>query len=145
MRQIKWLGFIFVLIFMAGFVSPDAHASNMGRKLNRGLTNIVTSPLELVVQPARVIKVDKEYALAPLSGLGKGFYFMLARLFSGVYELVTFPIPIPFHYESFFQPETVFDGLQAVREENWNYPPYGFGRMEMQDDIYRRHVARIPS
>ena len=65
-------------------------------KLSRGLTNVLSSPLEI---PAAIGEIHKTHGwfrsaiLGPVTGVGK----CCVRLASGVVDVVTFPLPAPHH------------------------------------------------
>ncbi len=129
MNKHALLKFFLVLFFLVNAFANRAYADTMLRKLSRGVTNIVTSPIELAVQPARVIVVEHQRTLAPTLGLFRGVYYTLGRITAGVYDIATFPIPLPFRYEPIFEPETVFQGIEALSEiRDWPFPKYGFGQ-----------------
>lgn len=114
------------------YAKPDTYTRDTPfTKLGRGIFNLATFPLELVVQPVRVGKVDGKVAAALPAGLFQGTYFMVGRLFSSLYDVVTFPIPRPREYAPLFYPPTVFDGARSAEERVWPYPPYGFGRQPL--------------
>jgi len=69
------------------------------RKLSRGFMNMLTCPLEL---PYRIKQTSKEggkwYDTIGL-GIPKGFGMVIFRGCLGLYEFMTFPVPIPENYE----------------------------------------------
>lgn len=119
-------------------LSSNAFADSMFVKLGRGLTNIVTSPLEILVQPLRTLLVDQKVALSPAAGLFQGLYYTIARAISGAYDLVTFPVPVPKDYGSLIKPSTVFEGASSIEAGVWPYPKYGFGRVEKESQDSKR-------
>ncbi len=103
---------IIMAILLSGIFLTDALAKEQVaptpmpsalRKLGRGSINIVSGWLELFLQPTKETK-PYEMFLAVFRGFGYG----VGRTFSGVYEVLTFPIPIPSDYESVIEPESVF-------------------------------------
>jgi len=68
------------------------------RKLTRGFLNLLFGGLEIGETVCEVGREEGVTAGATY-GLLKGFCFAIARTVIGVYELVTFPIPIPADYE----------------------------------------------
>jgi putative exosortase-associated protein (TIGR04073 family) len=83
-----------------------------GRKLERGGANLLLGGIELV---RHLGPRDEGQFLPPwIIGLGKGFYFTLRRTLVGLYEVITFPFPIPGDYLPVIEPEFV-----------WEYPPAG--------------------
>ncbi len=103
------------VIFLSLFISLSsvAYADGPFQKLGRGFTNILTSPLEYVAQTVDLAE-DNHYMVAVFGGIFKGTVFMVARILTGAYDIVTFPVPLPKHYEPLMRPETVFDKLNTV-------------------------------
>ena len=110
MRKMFLIGFIFLLLLA---ISTPAYCQSPMKKLGRGLCNIVTFPLEVPEQIQRVNNQD-----GPMAGLTygilKGIGMMGVRAMVGVYELATFPIPLPKDYKPILtDPEFFFE------EKNW--------------------------
>ena len=68
-------------------------------KLGRGISNVVSSPLELSKNIGDANKSDGTFA-ALTSGLLQGLADTVGRIVIGAYEIVTFPIPIPEDYKA---------------------------------------------
>lgn len=85
------VGTMIVLSATPGYCGPL-------RKLGRGICNIITCPMELFNRSSK----SKE-ALAPdehfMAGLMQGGCMLGFRLGAGVWEVLTFPFPIPPDYE----------------------------------------------
>ena len=79
-----------------------------GRKLGRGLANVLFGWVDIF---KGVQEVDQENGLiaastyGPIYGIGKA----LERSAAGVYEIVTFPIPVSGNFEPIIEPEFVAD------------------------------------
>ncbi len=86
---------------------------NPGSKLGRGLTNVVTSPLEYILQTVKLAK-DHDGATAVFGGWANGTWFMIQRVCVGVYEIVTFPVPLPAKYGPVLDPDTSWTGFQKL-------------------------------
>jgi putative exosortase-associated protein (TIGR04073 family) len=99
---------IVVSVFISGLFVCDAFAQSPVRKLGRGLANAVTGMLEL---PQSIVDVsEEEGALAAVTyGVAKGIAMSFVRMTVGVYEVVTFPIPLPFDYAPIVEPEFMMD------------------------------------
>ncbi len=99
------------LILAVLVLTPSAQAREPFAKLGRGFTNIATSPAEIAV---RMIEIgqDHDYLTAAFGGLFKGAAYMVGRIGSGVYDILTFPAPVPAQYGPLMKPETVFDSLK---------------------------------
>lgn len=105
MKRIVSCALIIVLTF--SFLAP-AQADAM-RKLGRGLANCVTFPIEIPEQVKRTNYSDGPMA-ALTYGFIKGLAMMCTRLVVGVYEVVTFPVPVPKDYQPILtDPEFFFE------------------------------------
>jgi putative exosortase-associated protein (TIGR04073 family) len=74
------------------------------RKLGRGFANVLFGIVEV---PNQITKVTAEQGggAGTTYGVGKGLGRWLWREVVGVYEVVTFPIPLPKGYRPIMQPE----------------------------------------
>ena len=99
---------ICVAILMVINIVNACYAQDMGKKVYRGLANILTGWVEL---PKNIYDTSVEDN--PLSGLtiglAKGVGMTIVRTGAGVYETVTFPFPIPEGYAPVLEPEFVFN------------------------------------
>ncbi len=82
-----------------------------GIKLGRGLTNIVASPGEYYVQTSK-ISSDRDPMTRLFAGFLKGTCAMVERIGVGLYDVLTFPVPLPAGYQPVIQPPTVMDGIK---------------------------------
>ena len=82
--------------------APKGH--NALRKLGRGVANILFGIVEV---PNQITKATSEHGGAGgvTYGVGKGFVRWFARELTGVYEVVTFPVPFPRGYKPVMKPE----------------------------------------
>lgn len=105
-KVIKIAVICFIVIAMFG-MSTECYAQDFGKKLGRGLANILTGWIEL---PKQIYDTSvEENILAGLTmGLAKGIGMTIVRTGAGVYETVTFPFPIPEDYQPVLEPEFVF-------------------------------------
>ena len=99
-----------VIILLVSFASTVI-ADDAITKLGRGVANVATSPFEVFKGMGDVTKEDGIIAGFTV-GLFKGIFNMGKRATVGVYEVGTFPIPLPGHYapviddpEYFFEDE----------------------------------------
>lgn len=90
---------------------PVAYANDPFVKLGRGLTNIVTSPFEILVQSIEV-KKSHDHFTSLVAGPLRGIVVAGRRILTGAYEVVTFPLPIPKGYEPLWEPATIFEALE---------------------------------
>lgn len=81
--------------------------NNMLRKLGRGVANVVTGAIEVPKAIQETFYEEGPVAAASW-GLFDGIYKFVARTVVGVYEIATFPIPLPARYEPIVEPEFLF-------------------------------------
>lgn len=91
---------VFLVLFLVCVVSQASAAETtmsdelggMGKKLGRGLINVLSSPAEIPCA------MSKDMAASPgagfFTGFGKGTVFMLRRILVGATEAGTFLIPM---------------------------------------------------
>ena len=82
-----------VVAVLLGAASPAA-AQDPVHKLGRGLTNVVTGWIEIPKQVHLATQSTNVLGSAA-SGIARGGSLMLLRMALGLYETVTFPLPIP--------------------------------------------------
>jgi len=82
---------------------------NAWKKLGRGLCNVVTFPFELPSQISKANISDGPMA-AMTWGVVKGLGMTAFRALVGVYEVVSFPVPVPDGYKPILtDPEFFFE------------------------------------
>lgn len=76
-------------------------------KLGRGVANTLTGWVEI---PKNVYSVSTDQnAFAGITlGLAKGAGMTIVRTGAGIYEVATFPFPVPQDYKPILEPEYVF-------------------------------------
>jgi putative exosortase-associated protein (TIGR04073 family) len=82
--------------------APRDH--NPLRKLGRGFANIFFGVVEVPNQYTKAVS-DHGGAAGVTYGLPKGFVRWICREFVGVYEVVTFAVPVPKGYKPVMKPE----------------------------------------
>jgi len=104
--------FILAMIAVIFFASIS-YADSPLRKLGRGAANILTCPIEIVYRVGEAN--DESGPIAAFTwGILNGLYRTCVRGVVGVYEVVSFPIPMPTDYQpiitdpEFFLEEGVF-------------------------------------
>lgn len=102
------------LFILTGLVSQAFAEENAFTKFGRGVANIVISPGELYTQPILLAK-DNDTPTAIFGGLLKGVSMWIAREVVGVYEVVTFPIPVPKGYRPIIEPATTFTDWDTLQ------------------------------
>ncbi|MDD5226065.1 MAG: exosortase system-associated protein, TIGR04073 family [Candidatus Omnitrophica bacterium] len=97
-----------VVVWMfAGWVSMAFADDSAFTKFGRGMANILISPAEIYAQPV-LLSQTNEIPTALFGGLLKGISMFIVREVVGVYDVITFPIPIPKGYKPVFTPATTF-------------------------------------
>ena len=108
----KIFGILFISLLVIGMASP-AYCDDSMKKFGRGVCNILTCPFELFEQVKRVNNSDGPMA-AMTYGAVKGIAMVGVRAIVGVFEVATFPIPVPEGYgpilkdPEFFFEETIW-------------------------------------
>jgi putative exosortase-associated protein (TIGR04073 family) len=77
---------------------------NALRKFGRGIANVLFGIVEV---PNQITKVTSEQGggAGATYGVGKGIYRWFGRELTGVYDIVTFPVPFPKGYKPIMHPE----------------------------------------
>ena len=105
---------VLALVILSVLVmTKDAYCDNALQKLGRGIANCLTCPIEILEQVKRVNNSDGPIA-AFTYGILKGVGMTVVRAAVGVYETVTFPVPLPKDYKPILtDPEFFFE------DTNW--------------------------
>jgi putative exosortase-associated protein (TIGR04073 family) len=101
MGYVLFLGGLLSLV--AGHSTVYALGSTAGDKLTRGLANTIQGIFEV---PRNISNTTETQGLLTglTVGLGKGLGYGVLRTLVGLYEVVTFPIPVPAGYAPIIQP-----------------------------------------
>lgn len=83
------------------------YAQDPFTKLGRGIANTLTGWVELPKNVYDTSKSDNPFVGVTL-GLAKGVGMTLVRTGAGIFEIVTFPFPLPENYKPILEPEYVF-------------------------------------
>ena len=116
-KKSRLIGPFLILLF---FIGGEARADTPFMKFNRGLVNILTAPLEYGVQFLDFAQ-DGGLVNGLFGGLFYGTTMTVARELSGVYDIVTFPVPLPRGYAPWVEPDTPLEAIQ-------NYYPSPYDR-----------------
>ncbi len=84
-----------------------SHAQNMLRKLGRGVSNILTGPFEIPISVQEKL-YDEGPVAAASYGVIDGCWKSAVRMVVGVYEVISFPFPVPAEYAPIVEPEFLF-------------------------------------
>lgn len=86
---------------------------NPAEKLNRGIVNIVTAPIEIAKQIdlswKKSSEETKSVSVGIFSGFFKGIRNTIGRAGSGIWDIVTFPFKTSENHEPLMKPEFVLD------------------------------------
>ena len=96
-------------IALPAFAEEGSVIEKMGKKLGRGIVNIVTGWVEL---PMNIYdtSVDTNNPLMGITyGTLKGLGMAVVRTGAGAYDTVTFLFPMPQDYSPILQPEFIFE------------------------------------
>lgn len=104
---------VILCIIMAVSIMQQAYAQDAGKKLLRGVGNVLTGWVEI---PKNIYDESvKTNVLVGLTwGTLKGAGWTVVRTVAGAYETVTFPFPIPESYKPIVEPEYVFSKEPAT-------------------------------
>ena len=96
----------FILV-CAVFCSTPAFAQDPFTKLGRGVANALTGWVE-ITKSVYQTSVEQNPFAGVTVGLVKGAGAALHRTGAGLYEVATFPVPLPQNYSPAIEPEYVF-------------------------------------
>lgn len=100
-----------IFLIICGLLTMDCglvYAGDPVEKLARGITNVATSWVEIPKEIGRSVEKSGDFAglfVGPFKGIAKA----IGRTVVGVYDVVTFPIPLPRQYKPVIEPEFVFE------------------------------------
>ena len=96
-----------VIVLSVTATSAICFAQDPFTKLGRGVANTLTGWVELPKNIYNTSVEDNAFAGMTL-GLAKGAGMTLVRTGAGIYEIATFPFPLPQDYKPILEPEYVF-------------------------------------
>lgn len=99
---------LIILIALLVLCQNVSFAGDPIKKLGRGLANTTTGWTEILTTTSRHIE-DKGFLGGAIFGIPAGIMRALWRTSAGIYETVTFPVPVPKNYEPIIEPEFVVD------------------------------------
>ncbi|MCX7046804.1 MAG: exosortase system-associated protein, TIGR04073 family [Candidatus Sumerlaeota bacterium] len=92
--------------FATGPYYESSTSSRMSRKFMRGVGNVALGFMEIPKSINEEVQT-KDAFTGTFTGLFKGTGLTLARMGVGVFEIVTFPAPVPRGYKPIIEPEFV--------------------------------------
>ena len=97
----------YLVIFLLTASVGVCFAGDAFTKLGRGVANTLTGWVEL---PKTIYNTAKEEnVLSGMTlGLAKGAGLSIVRTGAGIFEVATFPFPLPENYKAILEPEYVF-------------------------------------
>ena len=95
-------------------IATPSFAQDAGKKLGRGLVNVLTGWIELPKNIYNTSVQSNPFAGITV-GLAKGLGMTVVRTGAGIYETATFPFPLPQDYKPILKPEYV---LKKENKEN---------------------------
>ena len=98
---------ILIVVAAAGFLASPCYAQDAFTKLGRGVANTLTGWVE-IPKNIYATSVEKNAFAGMTLGAAKGIGMTIVRTGAGVFEVVTFPFPIPAGYKPILDPEFVF-------------------------------------
>ena len=100
------------LIFSSGelFAADVVAEGTPVRKLQRGFLDLALSPVEISHELAKE-KGKDDFVPSWAVGFGRGSCFMVGRALAGIYEMLTFPIPLPAGFKPLLEPEFEWQNL----------------------------------
>ena len=104
LKKISCVAMVFIFTFA---FSAITFAQDPFTKLGRGVANTLTGWVELPKNIYNTSVEDNAFTGMTL-GLAKGAGMTLVRTGAGIYEIATFPFPLPENYRPILEPEYVF-------------------------------------
>ena len=107
MKKGFWRGVTLQVAVSLLVATSVCFAQDAFTKLGRGVANTLTGWVELPKNIYDTSVEDNAFAGMTL-GLAKGAGMTLVRTGAGIYEIATFPFPLPEDYRPILEPEYVF-------------------------------------
>ena len=94
-------------------MTPVIFAKTPSEKLGRGIANVTTGGLlEIPKNIDLEWKASNNATVGILVGIAKGIVMGMARIGSGLWDILTFPAAVPEGYEPLMKPDLVFDSAK---------------------------------
>jgi putative exosortase-associated protein (TIGR04073 family) len=111
--DMKTISVLIVIAALVLSITSFVCANEPKDKVARGVANVFGSVLEVPQNIDIEWKQSNNAGIGIFTGLFKGMFWGVARGFSGLWDIVTFPFPSPHDYNSIIQPEYVKRGVQT--------------------------------
>lgn len=102
-----------LIIMLAVFVflgtATILYAKTPSEKLSRGIANLPGGLLEIPKNIDLEWKASNNAVVGIFAGIVKGAVMGVARMGSGLWDILTFPAAVPKGYEPLMKPDLVFD------------------------------------
>lgn len=108
-----------VLLFFLGVAVAPSHAGPVA-KFSRGITNLSTGWIEIFITAQQSFEKHKDIG-GFIYGIPIGFAKGALRTGAGVYEILTFLVPIPKGYQPIVKPEFITGFKRPVMEDMHDY------------------------
>ena len=118
---------LFSLMLVSGYADDlsrsKSEPASMMHKLGRGVVNFFTGWIEIPKNIAVEWKKSDPFS-GFVVGTVKGFGWGWGRTLCGVYDVFTFPLPIPENYAPLMDPEFILPGIWGADFPYYDEPIY---------------------
>lgn len=114
-------GLILTNSYADDLTRSKSEAANMMHKLGRGLVNVFTGWIEIPKNIAVEWKKNDPFS-GFIIGMFKGFGWGWGRTLCGVYDVFTFPLPIPEAYTPLMEPEFILPDIWGADFPHYDEP-----------------------
>ncbi len=106
-KVILFLSIAVVVMSVSAFAAELPDASKAASKFSRGASNVATCWGEYITQLPKSIESSPDYLTGFVYNIFRGTAFTVRRAAVGLYDMVTFPFPVPAKYAPVIEPETI--------------------------------------
>ena len=111
-----WMFCVLMATSVPAVAEEPGLAQQIGTKFVRGVANLTTGWVEIPKQ-IYVVGTNEGWVAGALRGPFDGLGMFAARTIAGAYEILTFPIPVPPHYQPLLQPDFVWEAESLPEKE----------------------------
>ena len=122
-RQLRWSSLLMLIVLSLAVATPafcattkddnyreGTQAKQIFHKLGRGVVNVFTGWIEIPKNMAKEWRAIDPFSGVVVGGV-EGLAWGIGRTASGLYDVVTFPLPIPDDYMPLMEPEFILPGI----------------------------------